>query len=70
MDGQHQRASKPSAALNQPPDTNGFEYCFRLIELELTDREGRTVRRAAARAEQNQATTEIVDPDTGEITTF
>lgn len=26
-------------------------------------------RRAAARAEQNQATTEIVDPDTGEITT-
>ena len=26
-------------------------------------------RRSAARAEQNQATTEIVDPDTGEITT-
>ena len=26
-------------------------------------------RRAAARAEQNRATTEIVDPDTGEITT-
>ena len=26
-------------------------------------------RRAAARAEQNQATTEIADPDTGEITT-
>jgi len=25
-------------------------------------------RRAAARAEQNQATTEIIDPDTGEIT--
>ena len=26
-------------------------------------------RRAAARAEQNQTTPEIVDPDTGEITT-
>jgi DNA replication protein DnaC len=45
MDGQHQRAPKPSAALNQPPDTNGFEYCFRLIELELIDRERRTVER-------------------------
>ena len=26
-------------------------------------------RRSAAKAEQNQATAEIVDPDTGEITT-
>ena len=69
-------------------------YLLRLLELELIDRERRTVerriraarfiltmngdsyrlkqsagrRRAETRAEQNQATSEIIDPDTGEIT--
>jgi hypothetical protein len=39
---------------------NGDSYCLK----QSAER-----RRAAARADQNQATPEIVDPDTGEITT-